>query len=259
MFRRRTVLAANSKSRKTLCLLLAVPALAAQPALVVDRGLPQSNLNNAAGAARSNLRLSVQADAFMGDDFTIGTPGEQWVIDSIRVWSVPGLGSPPALYLGDYYQDSRLYFGGAGQDLSPVVTAKLTAGSNETSNPNVKITEATANGAQLYDDFGQGLRIWQVDFQNLNLTAEGGVKYSFGVWGMGRPSAAHGGKTYLWFNHASNAALSGAKQDGADGRILEFDASGRYRGDLTTENNDWDKPADINVQVFAHPVKARQQ
>jgi hypothetical protein len=238
---------------------LAVPALAAQPDLVVDRGLPQSNLNNVAGAARSNVRLSLQADAFIGDDFTIGAPGEQWVIDCVRVWSVPGLGSPPALYLGDYYRDTRLYFGEPGQDLSPVVTAALTEGSDETGNPNVKITEATANGAQLYDNFGQGLRIWQVDFQNLNLRTEGGVKYAFGVWGMGRPSAAYEGKPYLWFNHASNAALSGARQDGADGRILEFDASGRYKGDLSTEDEDWDKSADINVQVFAHRVKARQQ
>ncbi len=252
-------MAANRKSMRTLCLLLAVPALAAQPDLVVDRGLPQSNLNNVAGAARSNLRLSLRADAFMGDDFTIGAPGEQWVIDSIRVWSVPGLGSPPALYLGDYYQDTRLYFGAPGQDVSPVMTAQLTAGSNETGNPNVKITEATANGTLLYDDFGQSLRIWQVDFQNLNLTAEGGVKYAFGVWGMGRANAASEGRPYLWFNHASNAALSGAREDGADGRILEFDAAGRYKGDLTTENDDWDKPADINVQVFAHRVKAQQQ
>lgn len=251
------MLTAYCKSRMALCLLLAVPALAVEPALVVDRGLPQSNLNNAAGAARSNVRLSAQADVFMGDDFTIGAPGEKWVVDTIRVWSVPGWGAPPPLYLGDYYQDARLYFGGPGRDLSPVVTAKLTAGSDETVDPNVKITEATAHGAQFYDDFGQPLRIWQVDFQRLNLTAEGGVKYSFGVWGMGRPSAADAGKTYLWFNHASNAALSGARQDGADGRILEFDASGRYRSDLTMEGNGWDKPADINVQVFAHQAPAR--
>lgn len=249
------MLAANRKSRLPLLFLLALPAIAADPVLVVDRGLPQTNLGMAAGTARSNLRLSVQADAFMGDDFTIGNAGEKWVVDSIRVWSVPGLGTPPALHLGDYFADTRLYFG-AGPDVSPVVTAQLTAGTDETSSANVKVTDATANGAQMYDDFGTRLRIWQVDFQNLNLAAEGGTKYTFGVWGMGRNNPAHEGHTYLWFNHASNAALSGARQDGADGRILEFDAAGRYQGDLTTENNGWDKGADINVQVFAHRVKA---
>ncbi len=249
------MLVANRKSTLPLCFLLAVPAFAADSVMVVDRGLPQSNLGAIAGSARSNLRLSVQADAFMGDDFTIGKPGEKWVIDSIRVWTVPGLGTPPALHLGDYFADTRLYFG-SGEDVSPVVTAQLTAGSDETSNANVKVTDAIANGAQLYDDFGKGLRIWQVDFQNLNLSAEGGTKYTFGVWGMGRSNPAREGHSYMWFNHASNAALSGSRQDGADGRIREFDGAGRYQGDLTTENNGWDKGADINVQVFAHRVKA---
>ena len=250
------MLAANRKSKLPLFLLVALPVFAADPVLVVDRGLPQTNLGTVAGTSRSNLRLSVQADAFMGDDFTIGASGEKWVIDSIRVWTVPGLGTPPALHLGDYYADTRLYFGGPGQDLSPVVTAQLTAGSDDTGNANVKVTEATAHGSQMYDDFGKGLRIWQVDFTNLNLSTDGGVKYTFGVWGMGRNNPAHDGHTFLWFNHASNAALSGAHQDGADGRILEFDAAGRYQGDLTTENNGWDKGADINVQVFAHRVAA---
>jgi hypothetical protein len=249
------MLVANRKSGLPLCFLLALPAFAADSVLVVDRGLPQSNLGAVAGSARSNVRLTVQADAFLGDDFTIGKAGEHWVIDGIRVWTVPGLGTPPALHLGDYFADTRLYFGSPEQDLSPVATAQLTAGTDETSSANVKVTDATANGTALYDDFGTGLRIWQVDFQNLNLTAEGGVKYSFGVWGMGRENPSHAGHTYVWFNHASNAALSGAKQDAADGRILEFDAAGRYQGDLTTENNGWDKGADINVQVFAHRVK----
>jgi hypothetical protein len=102
------------------------------------------------------------------------------------------------------------------------------------------------------------MRVWQVDFTSLNARVEGGRKYRFGVWGAGRANTNQQGKTYLWFNYASNAALSGAKQDGADGITLEFDGAGRYQGDFKTEGSIWDKPADINVQVFAHrtdPVK----
>src|SRR5579871_1477718 len=88
----------------TVCL-LALPALAADPVLVVDRGLPQSNLNDAAGASRSNVRWGWHDHGFLGDDFTIGAPGEHWVIDAIRTWAVPGTAEVNLPHLGDYYQD----------------------------------------------------------------------------------------------------------------------------------------------------------
>jgi hypothetical protein len=71
---------------------------------------------------------------------------------------------------------------------------------------------------------------------------------------MGRPIAGQDGKTHMWFNHGSNAALSGARQDAADGVMLVFDGAGRADGTLRAEDKDWDKPSDINVQVFAHRV-----
>ena len=37
-----------------------------------------------------------------------------------------------------------------------------------------------------YDDFGTNMRVWQIDFTQLNLTVQGGVKYRFGAWGLGR-------------------------------------------------------------------------
>ena len=69
---------------------------------------------------------------------------------------------------------------------------------------------------------------------------------------MGRPVPGHGGKTYQWFNHASNAELSGAPQDGADGAMLQFGAGGNFEGAVDSNGNGWDKSSDINVQVFAH-------
>jgi hypothetical protein len=238
-------------------LIFALPLCAADGAAVVDRGLPQANLNNASGTARSNVRWGWHDHGFLGDDFTIGAPGERWVIDSIRVWTVPGTGQAQPANLGEFYQDVRLYLGSGNKDLTPVATTELSQDTGEPSNPNVRITEATQNGALLYDDFGAGLRVWQVEFTNLNLSVAGGMKQRFGVWGNGREIPGADGKKYMWYNHASNAALSGSRQDGADGAMLLFDAAGRSEDSFRAEGNGWDKSADINVQVFAHRVNGR--
>src|SRR5947209_13902548 len=87
----------------SLLLLLAVPALAADSILVVDRGLPQNNLNNTSGSVRSNVRWGWHDHGFLGDDFSIGAPGEHWVIDAIRTWVVPGHSGTQAAHLGDFY------------------------------------------------------------------------------------------------------------------------------------------------------------
>lgn len=238
-------------SKFTLWMLLAVPAFSADSVLVVDRGLPQANLNNVSGAARSNVRWSRDEAGFLGDDFTVGAPGEKWVIDSIRTWAVPGGAGATLAHLGDYYQDVRLHFGKG--DLTPIASARLTPGSDETGNANIHVSDSNASGALLYDDFGTSLHVWQVDFTKLNLPVEGGVSYQFGVWGMGR-LAGQEGTEFTWYNHASNAGLSQSRHDGADGRMLQFDQAGRFAGDFNAEGNGWDKPADINVQVFAHRV-----
>lgn len=238
-----------------LVVLIAVPVFAADSTLVVDRGLPQVNLNNSSGPVRSNVRWSWHDQGFLGDSFTIGNPGERWVIDSIRTWTVPGSAADQANQLGDFYQDVRLYFGRSAGDVTPLHAASLTAGSNDTGDANIQITDASQNGTALYDDFGTALRVWQVDFTNLNLVVDGGATYRFGVWGSGRPIAGSDGKNYQWFNHASNAALSGTTQDSADGVMLLFDAGGRFKGTFNTNGSGWDKSADINVQVFAHPAR----
>jgi len=240
-------------------LVLASGAWAADSILVVDRGLPSSaNLNNVSGAARSNVRWASGDSGFLGDHFTLGAPGEKWVIDSIRTWAVPGLEEVDPDHLGDFYEDVRLYFGVSSRGLTPVASTLLSPGNDESSNPNVRITEASRAGATLYDNFGKFLRVWQVDFSGLNLSVDGGVNYSFGVWGMGREIPGGNGKGYMWFNHASNAPLSAARQDGADGVMLLFDASGRAAGEFTGQGNGWDKSSDINVQVFAHRLSGRQ-
>ncbi|PWT98669.1 MAG: hypothetical protein C5B51_28805 [Terriglobia bacterium] len=229
-------------------------AWGADTALVVDRGLPQANINNVAGAARSNVRWHNDEQGFLGDDFTIGNRGEKWVIDSIRTWTVPGLHELDPDHLGDFFQDVRLYVGTSGAGLTPRGAAALSQGTDETGDANIRVSDATAAGAPLYDDFGKALRVWQIDFTGLHIVVDGGIRYGFGVWGMGRPIPGADSKTYQWFNHASNASLSGARQDGADGAMLLFDASGKAEGSFDGQGNGWDKSSDINVQVFAHRV-----
>jgi hypothetical protein len=240
---------------KLLCAVTLVLPLFAQSELVVDRGLPKINLNNTSGSARSNVRWGDTEERFLGDDFTIGAPGERWVIDAIRTWTVPGTAAHHPERLGDAFQDVRLYVGSAKKDLTPVAAGAFTEGSDANDNPNIVASEATQDGVITYDDFGASLRIWQVEFRGMNLTVNGGEAYRFGVWGLGREIPGGDGKKYVWYNHASNASLSGSKQDGADGAMLIFDGSGRFRERFLPKGNGWDKESDINVQVFAHRVR----
>ncbi|MBV9770718.1 MAG: hypothetical protein JOZ32_14175 [Bryobacterales bacterium] len=248
---------ANRLKTCSLWFALAWPAFAAGPALVVDRGLPQANLNNTSGDFRSNVRWSSYDSGFLGDDFTIGAAGESWVIDTIRVWTVPGVNKVDPDHLGDFYQDVRLYFGGSEDGLSPIVTGLLTAGSNQSNTANILISDATAGGAVPYDDFGTNMRIWQIDFTQLNLNVQGGVKYRFGAWGLGRTVPDDGGKTYAWFNAASHAPLAVAKQDGADGEMLLFSSGGKFESTFDGKGAGWDKTSDIDVQVFGHRADAQ--
>jgi hypothetical protein len=237
----------------TIGLALTWPVFAAGPALVVDRGLPQANLNNVSGEYRSNIRWSLKS-GLLGDDFTVGVAGEHWVIDTIRVWTIPGVNATDPENLGDVYQDVRLYLGGSDGGLTPIVTGMLTRGSSESNNPNIQISDATATGGVPYDDFGINMRVWQIDFTQLNLGISGGAKIRFGAWGLGRAVPGTVGKTYVWFNAASNAPLALANQDGADGQMLIFTSGGRFESAFDGKNAGWDKSSDVDVQVFGHRV-----
>ena len=219
--------------------------------LAVDRGLPRANWNNDAGAAaRANVRWTLYGEGFVGDDFVVGKAGESWVVDTVRVWAVPGAyGSDPA-FLGDVYQDVRLYVGGPEGDLTPVSSGRLERGSNAVDGAAIVIAEAA--GTPLYENFGQELKIYQIEFRNLNLKVDGGVRYRFGAWGMGR-SLENGG-IYPWFTHGSNAAQGEAPADGADGKLLLFEAAGRYAKEYDATGAAWNKSADLNVQVMARPA-----
>ena len=229
----------------------------ATAALLFDRGLPSQNLNNAAGANRSNIRWATDAQnqGFFGDDFTIGSVGETYTIDTLRVWVVPGLSIGDPNSLNDFFNSVSLLVGGsAGSNLT-----SLASTTNFVSDPNISFTKVTypdGTNATTYDNFGTLVNLWQVDFSNLNWTIDGGVEYSFGVKGIGKQIGAST-IFYPWFNHGSNAALSGSTQDGADDRLLEFDASGNFVATINSDGDGFDKSTDINVQVFGELQSAK--
>ncbi len=65
-----------------------------------DRGMPTTNLNNAAGANRSNVAWSFGNDYVTGDNFKIGATGEKYYITTLRTWNVGESSGMPKLYLG---------------------------------------------------------------------------------------------------------------------------------------------------------------
>lgn len=244
----------NRPNSLAVLFLFALPASAANSVLVVDRGLPQANVNSASVDSRSNIRWSSEEHGFVGDDFTIGAPGETWVIDSIRTWAVPSMTVTSSRHLGDLYQDIRLYFGSSASALTPIVATTLREGSDRPENSAVRITDLTQNGAAPYQESDRNLRVLQIEFTRLGQTVRGGSKYAFGVWGMGRAVPDQEGKIYPWFNLGANAALSGVQQDSADDTLLLFDGGGRFEETFNSNGKQWNKSSDLNVQVFAHRV-----
>jgi hypothetical protein len=203
----------------------------------VDRGLPTANLNDAAGSDRSNVAWAQVNDSgdqtyVTGDTFSIGSTGQQWVVTGIRTWNIGHLGTP----FSSEFSDVTLYFGTGA--IAPVTGATFTP------------TAVTYSDGSNYQAGGGAYRqIWQDDFTNLDLAVNGGETYYFAVDGTS--------SDYYWFNHASNAALSGSPQQGADGTYYTW-----AKSDLSTPmacdsagsggcNGGWDKSSDINVQVFA--------
>jgi len=221
--------------------------------LVVDRGLPDSNLNNAAGGDRSNVAWGFNGDFLSGDDFNLpstGDPGNpSWQIDTLRVWVVAGA-------IGDTFSDSfeelALFLGPDGSALPNVKSANMTGNSSD--NPDVAVSAVQYPGTSL-DYQGSGgdfLNIWQIDFNNVGTFAPGELLFSVG-------GADSSGLVTPLFMHASNAALSGTTQDGADNFYRWFDATNfdtsiAAGGTIDSNGNGWDKSSDINVQVFATAV-----
>ncbi len=205
---------------------LLLGAGAASADLLVDRGLPTTNLNNDAGANRSNVAWTdggyTNAQTpynVLGDTFT-NTSGHAWTVSNIRLWTVGGT------------ETARLLGGVTGSSLG------LASGS-------ATISSVLYDGGAAYQGTsGNRVGLFELDF-SVNITLAAGESYSFFLDGTG-------GAYTVPFMHASNAALSGSPQDGADDLMLSALLTGDSLSGITTWTslgNGWDKASDFNVQV----------
>lgn len=196
--------------------------------MVVDRGLPTANLNNVAGASRSNVSWALGSPYFIGDTFTLGgAAGTSYTINSLQTWVIARDGAPLS---------ATLYTGrGAAADMATTSIA-----------PTFDLV-SYADGSTYQTPSGAFRSIYSVTFSGLNIVAGAGEIISFGVDGVNQ-----GG--YNFFNHASNAALSGSTQASADNVMSYYyhdGADALYYAPFDSNGNGFDKSSDINVRVFA--------
>jgi hypothetical protein len=93
----------------------------------------------------------------------------------------------------------------------------------------------------------------QVDF-TVNITLAVGQTYDFFLDGSGSEAGI-----VVPFVHASNAALSGSPQAGSDdlmlyAEVLNGVVDPSSVGTWTSLGGGWDKPSDVNVQVYGTVV-----
>ncbi len=216
---------------------LGLASPSANASLLFDRGLPTDNLNNAAGANRSNVAWAdIGTTNSIGDNFSLGGPA---TVDTIRVWvvgSLAGAASDPAA-ANSYH----LWFGNDNGALTSVADTALST----------SVTAVTyANGDGYQGSSGSYRALYEVDFSGLNLGLAGGT-YAFAISG---PVVTDSGYALTTpFVSASNGPLSGSTQEGDDGFIYGFTSTGAMdtgNGYPWNTLDGWDKTSDINVQVF---------
>ena len=189
--------------------------------MLVDRGLPTINLNNSAGAKRSNVDwVNVDPGFLDGDTFT-NTSSQTWFINTIRLWT-------------DGKNESAILWGGVAGSSMGVVSPS-----------GVITTGVTYVNGQGYQGYLNGFYpLNQVDFA-VYIALAAGQTYDFFLDGLSSDSG-HGRP----FVEASNAASSGSPQQGADGLMLTLKLADGSVGTWTSLDEPWGKVSDVNVQVF---------
>jgi hypothetical protein len=204
-------------------------AMSASAALLVDRGLPTDNLNNAAGADRSNVAWAftqyTSSDYWLVGDTFQNTSSQTWSINSIRLWTVG-------------QTDTAILRGGIDGSTIGVIS---------------DATYADPSSSLYQGSSGSYIAMHQIDFA-VNITLAPGQVYDFFLDGSGSEAGI-----VVPFVHASNAALSGSPQNGADNLMLYAEVvngsvvQGSV-GQWSSLGDGWDKASDVNVQVFGTPV-----
>jgi hypothetical protein len=212
----------------TLIVLAVGSAAFAGPVLLVDRGLPTANLNNAAGPDRSNVSWAftqyTSGDYWLVGDTFKNTSSDWWTIKQITLWTVG-------------QTDEAILRGGiAGSTIGIITDA----------------TYASPAPNDLYQgSSGSFITMHRVDFA-VDITLAPGQVYNFFLDGSGAELGI-----VVPFVHASNAALSGSVQQGADDQMLYANVVGGVVdpasvGTWTSLGDGWDKASDVNVQVYGY-------
>lgn len=234
--------------------------------LVVNRPLPVTNINNAAGSNRSNVDWGDWGYDMSGDTLimpTVSGSNDDWTITHVRMWfdvdptaydlnynqtATSNLTDP-----GDLFQNINLYWGNGGTtDPVSIVDSANFTGSLTTDDANVTVQKTHfANGDGYQTNSGAIVQIYQVDFSGLNISAQSGGNYGFALSGTSKD--ANGG-SYGWFNEASNGPLGGSPADSDDDFFRYYYLSdGSVEGIYNSAAPDggWDKTSNINIQVWA--------
>jgi len=224
----------------------------ASASVILDRGLPDStNVNDGAGNNRSNVSWIsgfTAGDYFLvGDDFKFSNDG---TVDSITVYEVAnslGVGSDP----GSEFNSVTLYYGGVAtldQSTSAYTSQPITY---------------QLGGENYQGSSGNFYDIYALTFSGLNFAVTANTLYGFAVDAVPGPNDAIPGVPNTLALHASNAALSGTPQQGADNLFRYYSAANQgaasfaFAGFCDTDSSDvgpnacggWDKSSDINVTI----------
>jgi len=231
----------KSGTRNTANLALTTVALTSAYSLfantmLINRGLPTANLNNPAVPNRANIAWAAggytpSAYVVLGDTFE-NTSASTWSIDTIRLWCTSPVNTV-ALWGG---------IAGSGAFGSTAGTISATT-----------YAVNDANGHNTYQGAVSGVYhdLWQLDFA-VNATLAPGQTYDFFLDGTGNTELdSQGNPIVVPYAHASNAALSGSAQQGADDWLLDATVENGILGNIApTQLFAWGKPSDMNVQVF---------
>lgn len=245
---------------------------AQQGSRLFSRPLPVGNFNlgrpgenpNRSNIRWFNARPSNSGDEVdVGDDFRIGANGERYLIRSLKVWVVTLAtqdADPSNPDLRNSHPQLSLLGGKVNQGVGGLsLVRSATAGSSTISFSRVRY----AGGVESYWTLPSGREepVWEVVFNDLNWIVDGGETYQFFVGGT-RVLQTSGTVQIGVPLHASNAALSGATQEGADGfyRLLRnVNGTPTEAGTINSnpsgtagdyQSGGWNKSSDINVEVY---------
>lgn len=200
----------------------------------------QMQIANRAPSSGKNqyLRLPVGTPGFLADDFEVGAPNEDWVIDHIRLWVVPDPKASSARAAGELFTKITLFGGIAFElptpgevtcdchNLRALRTSFFEPGGAVFNTPDATLTLARQ---------AEGPDLWQVDLQDLRWSVPGAKAIQFGLLATPRPGQESSALYYV-----------GSFSDGGQ-HLRIFNDAASLKGPLAQNDS-----RRIDVQVWGH-------